>query len=303
MLVYTFSLGDDIMNFQIVTDSTANIPYQAAERLGITVISFRSSVSGQNLMPPENDFDGHAFYKMIRRHHRPDTQLPDSAAYLEQLEPYLRRGQDILFISSSSGVSSVFQTAQQCADELKVRYPDCSIFLVDSLGTSLGEGLAVLKAAEWRDQGLSLTDTAEKLRIYVARMYQVFSVDERAQPGRSGKRSSVSSVLGPALQVRPVLVMDEQGETVCVQKERGRKRAIRALAKRYAELAVNPRNEIIGIAHADCEKDAKYLAKLIRRIAPPKKILTVMCEPIAGSHMGADALALFFPGGADARKV
>ena len=53
----------------------------------------------------------------------------------------------------------------------------------------------------------------------------------------------------------------------------------------------------MGIAHADCAEDARYLADALRIVAPPKEIMTVMYEPVTGSHVGPGALALFFLGG------
>ena len=59
---------------------------------------------------------------------------------------------------------------------------------------------------------------------------------------------------------------------------------------------------MVGIAHADCEGDAKELAELLNRKKPPKEILTVMYEPVTGSHVGPGTLELFFLGGDDVRS-
>jgi len=56
------------------------------------------------------------------------------------------------------------------------------------------------------------------------------------------------------------------------------------------------------IAEAGCKQDAAYLASLLNRNHPPKEILTVEYEPVTGSHVGPDTLALFFPGGDDVRS-
>ena len=44
-------------------------------------------------------------------------------------------------------------------------------------------------------------------------------------------------------------------------------------------------SQIVGIAHADCEKDAEFLADLLRRNHPPKEILTVMYFLHASSYI------------------
>ena len=70
----------------------------------------------------------------------------------------------------------------------------------------------------------------------------------------------------------------------------------------YDEQVVDASSQVVGIAHADCEKDADLLATLLMRNHPPKEILTVMYEPVTGSHVGPGTLALFFLGDADVRS-
>ena len=58
---------------------------------------------------------------------------------------------------------------------------------------------------------------------------------------------------------------------------------------------MDAQEQIVGIAHADCQPDAQILASMLRRSSkPPKQILTVDYEPVTGAHVGPGALALFF---------
>ena len=67
-------------------------------------------------------------------------------------------------------------------------------------------------------------------------------------------------------------------------------------AEQYDKLVRNADQQTIGIAHADCQEDVDYLISLLRANHPPKDILTVMYEPVTGSHVGPGTLALFFLG-------
>ena len=53
-------------------------------------------------------------------------------------------------------------------------------------------------------------------------------------------------------------------------------------------------DEIIAIAHSDCEEDAQYLAGLLRKKRSVQDILIRCYEPGTGSHVGPGAVALFF---------
>ena len=133
-------------------------------------------------------------------------------------------------------------------------------------------------------------------------MYQVFMVDDLFQLKRLGRLSNAASVVGTVLQIKPLLKGNEQGQIVCIGKERGRRKAIRALAERYRDYVKDAPQQTVGIAHADCPDDAEYLSSLLRESARPKSILTVLYEPVTGSHVGAGTLALFFLGDEDVRS-
>ena len=63
-----------------------------------------------------------------------------------------------------------------------------------------------------------------------------------------------------------------------------------------AEAAADRGGQTIGIAHADCEDDVNYLISLLRQHRSELDIMTVMYEPVTGSHVGPGTLALFFFG-------
>ena len=286
------------MSFRILTDTSANLPTPMVQELGVEVIPFYYYVDGKEYTCLDTEsFDGAEFYGKIRSRVAVNTSQINPQTYADFMEPFLKNGEDVIYIGMSSGISSSFNSACIAANQLREQYPERSIRLVDTLGASLGEGLAVLKAVEWRDQGICLDEVERRLNLYCKRMYQIFSVDDLMHLKRTGRLSNAAAVLGVVLQIKPLLKGNELGQIVCVQKERGRKRAIQAMAKRYAELAVDPGNQVIGIAHSDCEADAAYLIQLLQELAPPRKIITVMYEPVTGSHVGPDTLALFFPGG------
>lgn len=291
------------MSFSIVTDTSANLPTPWLRQNRIGVIPFHYSFGGRDCDCLDTEaFNGAAYYTAMRNGALISTSQINPQAYIDCFQPLLEAGEDILFIGMSSGISGSFQSAQIAMTQLKETFPERRFRMVDTLGASLGEGLAVFKAVEWREQGIVLSEVERRLNLYCKRMYQIFSVDDLMHLKRTGRLSNAAAIVGMVLQIKPLLKGNEKGQIVCIQKERGRKRAIQALAKRYADLAVNPRNEIIGIAHADCEEDAKYLAELLREYAPPRDIITVMYEPVTGSHVGPDTLALFFPGGDDVRS-
>ena len=291
------------MSYAILTDTSANLPSALAREKEIGVIPFSYFIEGEEFCCTDTDaFDGADYYGKLRSRVKITTSQITPQRYVEHLEPLLKEGRDVLYIGMSSGISGSYQSAVIAAQQLREAYPERKIKTVDTLGASLGEGLVVLKAAQWRSEGKTI-DEAETAANEMARhMYQIFIVDDLFQLRQLGRLSNAASIVGTVLQIKPLLKGNEQGQIVCIGKERGRRKAIRALADHYKALVKDASQQIVGIAHADCAEDAEFLNGLLREAARPKSVLNVLYEPVTGCHVGAGTLALFFLGDENVRS-
>ena len=291
------------MSFTVFTDTSANLPTALTEEKHIKVIGFSYAADGEEKICLDTSaFDGKAYYDSIRAGAKVTTSLIPPTRYTNALTPVLEAGEDALLVLMSSGISSSFRSAQAAIEHLRKKFPERKIEAIDTKGASLGEGIPVLEAARCRDLGLSLEETAERVREKCRRMYQVFVVDDLMHLKRTGRCSNASAIMGTVLQIKPLLKGDENGKIVTFDKVRGKRKAIEVMADKYAELAVSPETQTVGIAHADCDREAMRLAELINKKAAPEQILMVMYEPVTGSHVGPGTLALFFEGADDVRS-
>jgi DegV family protein with EDD domain len=281
--------------FQIITDTSANLPSELAAEKDLTVIPFPYFVNGaRHTCLDTEGFDGKTFYGAMREGAEVTTSQINPQNYIDVMRPVLQKGLDILFVGMSSGISGAYHSAELAAEELRMEFPERKIRLVDTIGASLGEGLLVLRAVRDKLAGLSLDAIYEKLMDLRHRLCNIFTVDDLKYLRKGGRLSNLSFIVGTILQIKPLLKGNEEGRIVAFAKLRGRKKALEELAKRYDEYVVNAEEQTIGIAHADCPEDAAYLIELLRRNHPPKEILTVGYEPVTGSHVGPGTLALFF---------
>ena len=290
------------MSFKIFTDTSANLPTKWLNENNVSVIAFSYYIEGKEYSCLDTDsFDDKEFYSMMKKGVEITTSQINPQKYIDNFEPYIKDGNDILYVGMSSGISGSYKSSQIAITELSDKYSDRKICSIDTLGASLGEGLVVMKAVECLNQGLSLDETIENLNNYVKCLYQVFTVDDLMFLKRSGRISNLTAVVGTVLNIKPLLKGNENGQIVSFAKERGRKNALNAMAKKYDTLGVDYENQTVCIAHAGCEEDAAYLEDLINKSNPPKEILTVAYEPVTGSHVGPGTLALFFTGASDVR--
>ena len=175
-------------------------------------------------------------------------------------------------------------------------FPERSFYMLDTMAASLGEGIAVLKAIEYRAQGMSISENYQALTALCRRICQVFTVEDLRHLQRTGRISNAAAIIGTVLRIQPILKGNERGQIVSVGKVRGGRNAIRALADKYNELVRDPQDQIVGIAHADNEDGARYLLGRLHEKGLTGHDLTVCYEPVTGAHVGPGAVALFFFG-------
>ena len=286
------------MSIEIFTDSAANIPAEKAKAMDIHVIPCSYEMGGKIIQCPlyPEDFNGREFYDLLRAKVEVRTSMTNTHVIAESFEQALKRGDDVVYISISSGISGTYNAARLAAEELRERYPERRIEVFDSMGAGLGIGLLVMQAADYRDAGMDVNDLVQQLAIDRSGLCEYFTVDDLLHLSRGGRLSGIAAMMGTVLNVKPLLRGDEQGKIVVYSKLRGRKKAIRAIADEYEAKAVDPQHRRVAISHGDCIEDAERLAEMVQAIAPPKELIIAMHEPYTGIHVGPGMLSLFFLG-------
>lgn len=291
------------MSFAIITDTAANLLSTHLKQRDIITMPLELYLDGilYNCLSVD-EIDGEAFYATLGDKDIKTAQN-NPQRFLDTIEPLLKEGRDILCVPLSSGISGSYASACIAAQQLREEYPERKICIIDSKGASLGEGLLVLRACDCRDAGMSLEETVNVIEKMRQRVCQVFTVDDLHFLRKGGRISGAVAFVGTLLDFKPLLKGDENGKIVMTGKVRGKKRAIAAMAEKYEALVADPQNQCVAIAQAGCPEDAKKLEELLKKNKPPREILTVCYEPVTGVHVGPGALALFFLGDADVRKM
>jgi DegV family protein with EDD domain len=265
------------------------------DKLNISVVPLMVNFQGKTL--PDNVDDGiSAFYDGLRAGEVATTSAINPSTWEAEIAPILAGGQDALVIGFSSGLSTTYQSAVIAAEELKEKYPERTVRVVDSLCASLGQGLLVWYACQKRDQGLSLDELTAWLEEHKFNLCHWFTVDDLMCLKRGGRVSAATALLGTMLQIKPVLHVDNEGHLINVSKTRGRKASIEALAKKLGELGLDGENDTVFISHGDCEDDARLLETMVKERCGVKEVLIGHVGAVIGSHSGPGTLALFFLG-------
>ena len=283
------------MNYKIITDTCCDFPADMYKELDLEVVPLSVLYKGENHTEYteawlKDMFDG------LRAGEKASTSAVNPQGWAAVIEPVLEAGQDALVLTFSSGLSTTYQSAVIAAQELKEKYPERTINVVDTLCASLGQGLLVWYACQKRDAGMTLEELTAWVEENKLHLCHWFTVDDLFYLKRGGRVSAATAIVGSMLQIKPVLHVDDEGHLINVSKVRGRKASIEALAAKMGQLGNPGENETVFICHGDCHEDAAYLEELVKEEYGVKKVFAYYVGAVIGSHSGPGTLALFFLG-------
>ena len=282
-------------NYEIITDSCCDLPQEITEKLNLKVIPLNMLFRGHTV---EDSVSGDIkiFYDALRAGESASTSAVNLEGWASVMEPVLKEGKDALVVTFSSGLSTTYQSAVIAANELKERYPDRKINVVDSLCASLGQGLLCWYLCRKRDEGMELDALTEWVEDNKLNLCHWFTVDDLMYLKRGGRVSAATALVGTMLQIKPVLHVDDEGHLINVSKVRGRKASIEALAEKVVKTGLPRENDTIFICHGDCLEDAQYLEKVLKERCGTKEVFIGYTGAVIGSHSGPGTLAVFFLG-------
>lgn len=280
----------------IFTDSCCDIKPELLQQWGVPYANMTFSFDGEDKEYIGTDISNHDFYDRMRQGAHARTAAINADTFARAFTPILEEGKDILYVAFSSGLSTTVNSAHMAADDLKESYPDRKIVIVDTLAASAGGGLMVYMAIAKKNQGATIEENAAYMESLVPQHCIWFTVDDLEYLKRGGRVSPLVAFAGGVLGIKPILQMDGEGHLVKVSTARGRKKAIEALAEKYAELSYEEKNTPIFISHAEAENDAKQLADILMQRHGAEVTLITEIGPVIGSHAGPGTIALFFIG-------
>lgn len=286
------------MAIKLYTDSCSDLPIEMAKELGVETISLTFTIDGSDY--PDNYGESMSikeFYSRVRKGSMPKTALINTQTYLDTFSKELEAGNEVLYLCFSSALSGSFQCAVTAEAELKEKYPNSKIAVVDSKCASFGEGLFVYHVANKLKEGLSFDELVEFAFDLQPSICHLFTVDDLNHLARGGRASNVSAVVGTALKIKPVLHVDDEGRLVLLNKQRGRIKALRGLVELMKESAVSDTDQTVFISHGDCEDEAKQLGEMVKETFPNiTDIRYSFIGPVIGAHSGPGTIALYFIG-------
>ena len=281
---------------KIITDSCADLSAEQLEKYDIDyarMSTIEDGIESPALLTWTQE-EAHRLYETIRGGKRITTAQVSVEEFNRIFSKYLEEGRDIVYVACSSKQSGSVNTGYVTARKLLEKYPEASIYCIDSLNSTIGEGMLAMEAAKQASQGKSAADINDYIMSIRKTVQEFATVHTLEHLKRAGRVSASSAFFGNLMGVKPILVADANGAQAAIKKVKGRHNSLREIVVMLKENIINANEQTIYIAHGDCQPDEiEELKQLVRSEIDCKDISVGYIGPIVGASTGPDTIGVW----------
>lgn len=285
-------------NFAISTDSNCDLYAEEIKDLGIYVGHLNYTIQkNKQIEEFVDEFDSKEqyveFFKELKNGAVARTSILSLQAHIDLFSQMAKDGiKTALHIAQSSGLSPTIDNANKAIEIVKETYPDIDYRTIDSITTTVAEGMLVKLACKLKKDGLSRDEVAEIIEKEKHHIQHFILVDDLMYLKRGGRISGPSAAIGTLLSIKPIIEFTKTGKLEVVKKVKGMKNALKTVIEDSSKFGKSEHFDCV-IVHTDNEPLATTLQDMIYDSFGIKPEIRIM-GPVIGAHVGPGAVAYTF---------
>ena len=174
------------------------------------------------------------------------------------------------------------------------KHPESTIICIDSLNASIGIGMLAIEAAKMAKEGATPQQIEEKIVSIRKKVNQYVTVHSLDAFRRAGRIGGSAAFFGNLIGIKPILISDAEGTQIAYRKVKGRKKSFNEIVSMLKESIIDPENQTIYVAHADCDKEeVELITSIIKSEINCKDVSVGYIGPTVGASIGNDAIGIW----------
>jgi DegV family protein with EDD domain len=279
----------------ILTDTTASIPKDLVQELGIEVVPYYVH-RGLETLRDMVDIGPGEFAEWLKGATRlPTTANPSPGDYLVGLRHLAERVKDIVALTMTSKGSGAYQSCLAAVNLLRDQLPDVRVEVVDTLQVAMSHGWATIEAARAALAGLSLDEVVQRAREVAQKGMMIQTADTLRYLYLGGRIGKAKHLMGSLLNIKPLIGMQD-GVIVAVGTARSRLKAYRRMVDLMQQRVGEGVRIKVAFTHVAAQEQVERLrAMVVARFECVETIVTEL-SPALAVHSGPGTVGVgFFP--------
>lgn len=277
---------------RIITDSAADFEPEELAAMDVSCIPITVILDGKAYQ--ENvDLSKNQFYDLLAATGgAPQTSQPSPVLLGQLLQQAQQAGDEAVYITLSSALSSTCQSARMIAES----FENDGFFVVDSRNATGGQRLLVEYAVRLRDAGQSAAQIARAVETLRENIVLYACIDTLEYLYRGGRINHTVYKIGSLAQVKPLIHVSAEGAIEVPAKAMGMRKGMDFLVKRLEQRRPSPEHPLYVMYTAD-RANGEVLAQKLSELGysiPDRQIINVGAA--IGSHIGPNACGLVYVG-------
>jgi DegV family protein with EDD domain len=231
-------------------------------------------------------------YKMFLED--PDSFNTSSASPEDCLQAFRkasRRASDVLCITLSTKLSTLYNAAREAQELAKTELPQTTVEVIDSNSATPSEGMVVLAAARAASEGKELTEVIKVAEEIKGKVNAIVFLETIRHVYRSGRIPKIASQLGSILNIKPILTVSGTVHFAGMagSRKQGIERMLHMMRKKVGNRPVH-----VAVTHAYALEEAE---KLKKRIAVEFNCIELWLSefsPVMGYACGTGTVGIAF---------
>lgn len=281
------------MAFCIITDSASDVPESVIKEYSLYVMPTPVTIEGKDYFDGDTIFPDQ-FYEIQASGREIKTYHINQYMFYEHFLPFAKRGDEVLYLCFSTGIAGTFNAAKLAYEQVLEEYPDFKITIIDTKCASVGYGLVTERVLRMQKNGAPKELLIEAANFFCEHMEHAVTVMELEYLFKGGRLSRTSFLAGTVLDIKPIIVVDENGSLKAVEKVRGWKKAQKRILDMVGEKGKNLEQQVVGVCYGMDKGAYEYIKKELVDRYHVKGLLEGRVGCAIGAHTGPGILGIVF---------
>lgn len=273
---------------RILVDSSADYTAEEVKSLNMELVPINITINDTNYRDGIDITKDELYQMLLDTDAFPMTAQPSPQEFLDIFEDAKEKGDSLIYLSLSSGLSGTFQSATLAKN--MAEYDE--IYLVDTLSATRAIRIMAEYACKLRGEGKTAAEIAAALDEFKSRIVIYAALDTLEYLYKGGRLNKATAAVGELANLKPIITVNEEGKIGVPAKALGRNKALASLTKLITEKGIDSSFPVYSIFAYGEENTEKLEQKLEASGVSITKRLQVGAT--IGSHIGPGAYGLIF---------